>query len=343
MSKYTGTIALDLDGVLCDFAYRFASWCLKKGHISDGQFSKTDFSNYKFYEAWGWTDARFLLIQAVFAEAREFENVPMYNGVLDFIRDLRDLGLKVIVATYRPDEAQDDTWRWCWKNLGVAKHDVWFAQHKPDALKEPRGDEQSRPKPWFAIEDYIKHHAAYIENGTQCFLWDQEWTRNLGRKTWNSYDDVVGVIKRRLEMISNPSLEVNPDVVVTPVAEMKQIVKTMSQDWGTEVTITNDVTGGKKGIKPERMDLVPVYPLTELSRVYGFGASKYADRNWEKGYNWSLSYGALMRHLTQFWNGEDVDSETGCHHLASVAFHAFALMQFGVTHPELDDRPEVVK
>lgn len=105
-----------------------------------------------------------------------------------------------------------------------------------------------------------------------------------------------------------------------------------------EVRIVNEQTGGEKGSKPARFDLVPSGPLWQLATLYGRGAEKYAARNWEKGYDWSLSFAAMMRHAWLFWSGEDYDSETGCHHLTSVVFHAFALMEFGRTHPELDDR-----
>ncbi len=65
-----------------------------------------------------------------------------------------------------------------------------------------------------------------------------------------------------------------------------------------EVRIVNETTGGEKGQKLARFDLIPIGPLTRLAEHYGKGAAKYADRNWELGYDWSLSYGALMRHLT---------------------------------------------
>lgn len=106
-----------------------------------------------------------------------------------------------------------------------------------------------------------------------------------------------------------------------------------------EVRVTNATTGGEKGTKEVRLDLVPIYPLTELARLYGRGAAKYADRNWERGYDWSLSYAALMRHVTQWWGGEDRDPEMGTSHMASVAWHAFTLAEFERTHPELDNRP----
>jgi hypothetical protein len=46
------------------------------------------------------------------------------------------------------------------------------------------------------------------------------------------------------------------------------------------------VTGGVKGQKLARFDLIPVNPLWELAEHFGRGAQKYADRNFERGYDW---------------------------------------------------------
>ena len=106
----------------------------------------------------------------------------------------------------------------------------------------------------------------------------------------------------------------------------------------TEVRVTSS-TGGEKGQKLARYDLLPAGPLRAVAELYGKGSEKYADRNWELGYDWSLSFAALNRHLWLFWQGEDIDPETGLPHLAAVAWHALALMEFSVKHPEFDDRP----
>lgn len=106
----------------------------------------------------------------------------------------------------------------------------------------------------------------------------------------------------------------------------------------TEVRITDPTTGGQKGSKPERYDLIPSEALSEVARLYGFGAGKYADHNWRRGYKWSLSFAACMRHLWAFWRGETYDPETGLHHCASAAFHCLSLITFTTEHPELDDR-----
>lgn len=98
-------------------------------------------------------------------------------------------------------------------------------------------------------------------------------------------------------------------------------------------------TGGAKGVKLERYDLIPVGPLRQVARHYGEGSKKYPDRNWERGYEWSKSYAAMQRHLNAFWEGEDLDQETNSPHLAAVVFHCLALMEFATTCPSFDDRP----
>lgn len=101
----------------------------------------------------------------------------------------------------------------------------------------------------------------------------------------------------------------------------------------------NMPTGAKYDGGKLRYDLIPARPLEELARVYTIGAQKYADRNWEKGIAWCRIFGAMMRHAWRWFRGEKWDRETGQHHLSSVAWCAFALIEYEHTHTELDDRP----
>ncbi|QPO16982.1 hypothetical protein KDJ01_gp51 [Arthrobacter phage Kittykat] len=97
-------------------------------------------------------------------------------------------------------------------------------------------------------------------------------------------------------------------------------------------------TGAEKGVKEARFDLLPVGPLTELAVHFGRGAQKYEPHNYRKGYEYSKGYAALQRHANAWWAGEDLDPEMQTSHLAAVAFHALALLEFTTTHPEMDDR-----
>jgi hypothetical protein len=107
----------------------------------------------------------------------------------------------------------------------------------------------------------------------------------------------------------------------------------------TETTMVESSSGGRKGQKMERYDLVPPEAMRMVARHYGLGASKYSDHNWRKGYAWSLAFGAMMRHAWAFWGGEDTDQESGSPHMAAVAFHAMTLLTYMEMQRKFDDRP----
>jgi hypothetical protein len=126
-----------------------------------------------------------------------------------------------------------------------------------------------------------------------------------------------------------------------------------------EVRIT-DPSGGQKGQKLERFDLIPFDILTGLARLYGRGAVKYDDDNYRKGYRWRLSLGALMRHVSAWACGKSYDTvdgmkggpieldeqgrpvQTGEHHLICATWHCFTLIVFETHKIGTDDRAPTV-
>lgn len=111
----------------------------------------------------------------------------------------------------------------------------------------------------------------------------------------------------------------------------------------TDEVRTISATGGEKGMKPERYDLLPKPGLDAMARVYDFGASKYADHNWRRGYEWSKSISAALRHMMAFQDGETSDPESGLPHPAHAMFHMAAVLTWleeqgeGAQNP-FDDR-----
>lgn len=86
---------------------------------------------------------------------------------------------------------------------------------------------------------------------------------------------------------------------------------------------------GKKNDKKDdktRWELMPLDCLEDIARVYTEGAKKYGDNTWQYLDNGYERYkGALLRHLYRAEN-ETFDEETGCRHLAQVAWNAIALL-----------------
>lgn len=102
---------------------------------------------------------------------------------------------------------------------------------------------------------------------------------------------------------------------------------------------TTSSTGGEKGVKPERFSLMPRLGLAAISRVFGFGASKYAAHNWRRGYEWSKSFDALERHFQAAKDGETYDEESGLPHLAHAGFHILVLLTWLEEQGEGPDNP----
>lgn len=100
----------------------------------------------------------------------------------------------------------------------------------------------------------------------------------------------------------------------------------------------NQAGGTKHDSGKPQLSLVSLELLEGLARVRAFGSIKYGKNNYRKGFKYSRSIDAALRHIHAFNNGEDLDKESGLSHI----FHAVASLEhliYDLTHhPENDDR-----
>ncbi len=106
----------------------------------------------------------------------------------------------------------------------------------------------------------------------------------------------------------------------------------------TKSTVAKHKPLGVKGVKLARYDLIPPEATWFEAMVYGAGASKYADRNWEMGYSWGSSIAALERHIQLFKAKDDIDPEFGLPHMAHARWHTGVLLTFYARQLGIDDR-----
>ena len=85
----------------------------------------------------------------------------------------------------------------------------------------------------------------------------------------------------------------------------------------------------KLDVDKDRWDLLPTRALREVVRVFTFGAKKYSDHGWKTvpGAR-ERYYAALLRHVTAWFEGERIDSETGLPHLAHAGCCVLILLAF---------------
>lgn len=101
--------------------------------------------------------------------------------------------------------------------------------------------------------------------------------------------------------------------------------------------------GHKDDGKKLRVDLLSIPALEMISEVLTYGAEKYGDRNWENGINYNRVFGAALRHLFSWWNGEARDKESGYSHLAHAGCCILFLLHYEglpYKYKSFDNRPK---
>lgn len=67
------------------------------------------------------------------------------------------------------------------------------------------------------------------------------------------------------------------------------------------------------------------HAIKGVCEVLAFGAEKYDRGNYKKGFPKEKLADSLLRHLTSFLNGEELDTESGLHHTDHVLANALFL------------------
>jgi len=82
--------------------------------------------------------------------------------------------------------------------------------------------------------------------------------------------------------------------------------------------------------------------LTEMGLAMMEGARKYGRHNWRQaGIRTSVYYDACLRHLIAWWEGEDIDPDSGVHHVTKAISGLHVLRDAQIRGAVTDDRPPV--
>lgn len=98
------------------------------------------------------------------------------------------------------------------------------------------------------------------------------------------------------------------------------------------------------GVAKAYMSVIPRPVLWEVGLAMLEGSLKYGRHNYRAaGVRASVYYDALSRHLDAFWEGQDIDPESGLHHL-SKAIACMVVLRDGIMQDNwVDDRPPAFK
>lgn len=98
------------------------------------------------------------------------------------------------------------------------------------------------------------------------------------------------------------------------------------------------------GIRKAPLSTVPGNVLAEMGVAMLEGASKYGRHNYRAaGVRASVYYDAAMRHLIAWWEGEDIDPDSGMSHITKL-LACMAVLRDAM-HQDMwtDDRPPISK
>lgn len=94
------------------------------------------------------------------------------------------------------------------------------------------------------------------------------------------------------------------------------------------------------GVRKAPMSTVPSGVLAELGVAMLEGAVKYGRHNYRAvGVRNSVYYDATMRHLMAWWEGEDIDPDSGLSHVAKAIASLVVLRDSMMQGLNQDDRP----
>lgn len=98
--------------------------------------------------------------------------------------------------------------------------------------------------------------------------------------------------------------------------------------------------GNRNNSGKRRWHLLMWDAVEAIVDVLEFGASKYGARNWENGMSYSQTFDSMQRHAIAWFNGEDIDKESGLSHMAHASWNALVILAFTLRgRADLDDRP----
>lgn len=157
--------------------------------------------------------------------------------------------------------------------------------------------------------------------------------KEIGTKTKAAHDDAM-VAFRKSQIDGHPNY-FYPESVV-------------AENYRQHPTAANDnnplpSTNPKRafGVRKPSPQFIPPVALIEESVVMALGAAKYGAFNWQDDpVDATTYYSAAMRHLLQWFSGEDKDRESGASHLAHVRACMAILLDAQASGRLIDDRPK---
>lgn len=131
---------------------------------------------------------------------------------------------------------------------------------------------------------------------------------------------------------------------ISPYAELRMAAN-LPDPTGLEIAVGHSVSlprqaDHKDAGKPDLtlLAVLPYEAAIEVAKVMEFGAEKYGWNNWRGGMKWRRITASTLRHVFAWLQGEDIDKESGLHHLAHAACDILFALHYTIHKVGEDDR-----
>jgi len=116
-----------------------------------------------------------------------------------------------------------------------------------------------------------------------------------------------------------------------------------------DINSTEKGSGARYNDGKPKFSLIPLVLLEGVARVWEHGTKKYSAWNWAKGADWDIPFDSLMRHLSAWQSGEDLDPlvhpvtgaiGSGLPHIDHMICNLLMLKHYSSYYKEGDTRPK---
>lgn len=182
---------------------------------------------------------------------------------------------------------------------------------------------------------------------------DEEWIKEHGSKKTVTEDlqkHIANVIDSRarekaieelFENISEPGYTAEPvahNVTVQPWIDTPKTTTTTT----TKIEVPKKDGNPKTSVGSKKFSLSVMSSAVTAEIALGMleGARKYGRHNWrDEGAMASIYWDAAMRHLIKWWEGEDIDPDSGLPHIVKAMASLYVLRDAMIHGNWVDDRP----
>jgi Domain of unknown function (DUF5664)/Domain of unknown function (DUF4406) len=213
-------------------------------------------------------------------------------------------------------------------------------RHGTNITKGTTGDIKELDKHGFDIRVALAEDTTWICQNAEAIVLLPGWTFSKGTLA----ERALGVALNLKIITIN---ELLPGFVSTHPTKLEVMAIMGNEDKKSPVYISPPLSGTKStnpkdalGIRRAPMSTVPAPVMAAIGIAMLEGALKYGRHNYRSiGVRASVYYDATMRHLMAWWEGEDLDPDSGLSHIIKALASLVVLSDSGLQGNLTDDRP----